>query len=210
MSAITAPQAAASQAAAPRRTERMAQASLLIALALAVAGRVLKHFESAPWAVAGGLLEAFGEAALVGGLADWFAVRALFAHPFGIPFPHTAIIPNNRRRIVSEIRALVEEHWLPPSLLKGKVEAFDFVRDGLLPVLPALRQRFPKLVRDAARHVLEDLSPQALAEFLGRGAAQAVEAESWVRSWPTWRGGRGRRGGWSRCGARGWPSCATG
>jgi uncharacterized membrane-anchored protein YjiN (DUF445 family) len=172
MSAITVPQAAA-----PRRTERMARASLLIALALAVAGRLLKHFERTPWEVVGGLLEAFGEASLVGGLADWFAVRALFVHPFGIPFPHTAIIPNNRKRIVNEIRTLVQEQWLPPSLLKGKVESFDFVKDGLLPVLPALKQRFPKLLRDAARHVLADFSPAELAAFLGRGAAQAVEAE---------------------------------
>jgi uncharacterized membrane-anchored protein YjiN (DUF445 family) len=172
MSAITIPQAAA-----PRRTERMARASLLIALALAVAGRLLKHFEHTPWEVVGGLLEAFGEAALIGGLADWFAVRALFVHPFGIPFPHTAIIPNNRKRIVNEIRTLVQEQWLPPSLLKGKVEAFDFVKEGLLPVLPALKQRLPGLLRDAARHVLADFSPAELAAFLARGAAQAVEAE---------------------------------
>src|SRR5205823_1135228 len=116
------------------------------------------------------------EASLVGGLADWFAVRALFAHPFGIPFPHTAIIPNNRKRIVSEIRTLVQEQWLPPSLLKGKVEAFDFIKDGLLPVLPALKQRLPGVLRSAARDVLTDLSPAQLAEFLGKGTAEAVEA----------------------------------
>src|SRR5436309_262149 len=91
-------------------------------------------------------------------------------HPAGcFRTPHTAVIPSNRKRIVNEISTLVREHWLPPSLLKGKVEAFDFVTDGLLPALPALRRRLPKLVRDAARHVLEDLSPAALAEFLGRG-----------------------------------------
>ena len=70
---------------------------------------------------------AFAEAALVGGLADWFAVRALFVHPFGIPFPHTALIPRNRPRIVAKIRELVQNEWLPQSLLAAKIQSFDFV-----------------------------------------------------------------------------------
>src|SRR5216117_154675 len=103
---------------------RWARLSLLAALALAILGFTLKN-NGSPFL--GGLLLAFGEASLVGGLADWFAVRALFAHPFGIPFPHTALIPRNRPRIVREIRELVQNEWLPRSLLTAKVEVFDFV-----------------------------------------------------------------------------------
>src|SRR5438477_3110611 len=114
----------------PNPTERWARMSLVIALGLAVLGKVCEHTFAPFW---GGLVFAFGEAALVGGLADWFAVRALFVHPFGIPFPHTAIIPRNRLRIVREIRTLVEHEWLPRSLLTAKVEGFDFVGSGLLP-----------------------------------------------------------------------------
>ncbi|MBN8649556.1 MAG: DUF445 family protein, partial [Caulobacterales bacterium] len=44
-------------------------------------------------------IRAFGEAAMVGALADWFAVTALFRHPLGLPIPHTAIIPNSKDRI---------------------------------------------------------------------------------------------------------------
>src|SRR5205085_8793527 len=80
---------------------RWAKVSLLAALAVAITGLLLRDSGVAPQV--GGMLLAFGEAALVGGLADWFAVRALFAHPFGIPFPHSALIPRNRRRIVAEI-----------------------------------------------------------------------------------------------------------
>src|SRR5262245_46613360 len=87
-----------------------AKLSLVVALGLAILGFWLKG-ELAPFF--GGLLLAFGEAALVGGLADWFAVRALFTHPFGIPFPHSALIPRNRRRIEAELRNLVENEWLP-------------------------------------------------------------------------------------------------
>ena len=46
-----------------------------------------------------GYIKAFAEAAMVGGLADWFAVTALFRHPLGLPIPHTAIIPTNKDRI---------------------------------------------------------------------------------------------------------------
>src|SRR6059058_1187047 len=127
----------AAPAAGHNRVERWARLSLLAALALAVLGRALQYHELAKfW---GGLLFAFGEAALVGGLADWFAVRALFVHPFGIPFPHTALIPRNRRRIIQQIGNLVQNEWLPKSLLAAKVNAFDFVGDGLLPVVEPLK-----------------------------------------------------------------------
>ncbi len=49
--------------------------------------------------LAWGFVAAFAEAAMVGGLADWFAVTALFRHPLGIPIPHTAIVPRNKDRI---------------------------------------------------------------------------------------------------------------
>jgi uncharacterized membrane-anchored protein YjiN (DUF445 family) len=158
----------------PNRMEGLARGSLLLALAVAVAGKLLAL--STPfW---GGLLFAFGEAALVGGLADWFAVRALFTHPFGIPFPHTAIIPRNRQRIVQEIRGLVEEQWLPRSLLVGKVEAFDFVESGLLPMARSLRPRLQEVVRSVARDVLVGVEPQPLAAFLARGVAGSVDPEN--------------------------------
>src|SRR5882757_8390045 len=113
------------------RIDRWAKLSLLLALAIAVLGFALRESKLAVFA--GGLLLAFGEAALVGGLADWFAVRALFAHPFGIPFPHSALIPRNRRRIVAEIRGLVEHEWLPRPMLVARINAFDFVTDAIMP-----------------------------------------------------------------------------
>jgi uncharacterized membrane-anchored protein YjiN (DUF445 family) len=155
------------------RTDRWARNSLLLALLVAIGGAVLGH--RAPfW---GGLLFAFGEAALVGGLADWFAVRALFAHPFGIPFPHTAIIPRNRSRIIREIRQLVLHEWLPLSLLIRRVEEFDFVGQGLLPVMEPLRPHLRGVLRSVGQQVLDDLEPTRLADFLARGLAGAVDAE---------------------------------
>ncbi len=54
------------------------------------------------WAI----VRAFAEAAMVGGLADWFAVTALFRHPLGLPIPHTAIIPRNKDRIGEHARRI--------------------------------------------------------------------------------------------------------
>jgi uncharacterized membrane-anchored protein YjiN (DUF445 family) len=157
------------------RIDQWARWSLVGALALAVLGRVLDRPALTPfW---GGLLFAFGEAALVGGLADWFAVRALFVHPFGIPFPHTAIIPRNRRRIVNQIRELVQNEWLPRSLLTAKVEGFDFVGQGLLPVVEPLKPHLRAVLRSIGRDVLDELSPQYLANFLARGLAGSIDAE---------------------------------
>jgi uncharacterized membrane-anchored protein YjiN (DUF445 family) len=154
-----------------RRMANLALLSLGVALFLAVVGLVLRQrFE-----FFGGLVLAFGEASLVGGLADWFAVRALFEHPLGIPFPHTAIIPHNRERIVKKISEMVQHEWLPPSLVTAKVEAFDFVGNGILPILDPLQPRLREVVRSVARDVLLALSPADLAAYLARAVAGAIE-----------------------------------
>ena len=56
-----------------------------------------------------GYANAFAEAAMVGGLADWFAVTALFRHPMGLPIPHTAIIPENKDRIADTMAQFLRE-----------------------------------------------------------------------------------------------------
>src|SRR5438128_9469329 len=122
----------------PNQVDRWARLSLLAALGLALFGKLLDASGTSRfW---GQLLFAFGEAALVGGLADWFAVRALFAHPFGIPFPHSALIPRNRQRIVGEIRSLVEHEWLPKPMLLAHITSFDFVGDLLLPFVASQKE----------------------------------------------------------------------
>src|ERR671928_975280 len=58
------------------------------------------------------LLRSVAEAALVGGLADWFAVTALFRHPLRLPIPHTAIIPNKKDQIGTALAGFVQEYFL--------------------------------------------------------------------------------------------------
>src|SRR4051794_22280839 len=74
-----------------RRTKIFATAALALCVALFAAARA---FEPRwPWL---GFVAAFAEAATIGGLADWYAVVALFRRPLGLPIPHTAIIPANQ------------------------------------------------------------------------------------------------------------------
>jgi uncharacterized membrane-anchored protein YjiN (DUF445 family) len=65
---------------------------------------------------------AFAEAGAIGGLADLFAVSALFRHPFGIPIPHTAIIPKNKQRIAENFGQFVEQHFLTRENVRKRIE----------------------------------------------------------------------------------------
>ncbi len=68
---------------------------------------------------------AFAEAAMVGAVADWFAVVALFRHPLGLPVPHTAIIPSNKDRIGENLAAFLCTHFLSTQQVLSKLQAFD-------------------------------------------------------------------------------------
>jgi len=70
-------------------------------------------------------VKAFAEAAMVGGLADWFAVTALFRHPLGLPIPHTAIIPRNKDRIGEALANFLRENFLIPSVVARRMRNMD-------------------------------------------------------------------------------------
>ena len=75
-----------------------------------------------PWL---GYVKAFAEAAMVGGLADWFAVTALFRHPLGLPIPHTAIIPRNKDRIGEALARFLQENFLIPRVVARRMQKLD-------------------------------------------------------------------------------------
>jgi uncharacterized membrane-anchored protein YjiN (DUF445 family) len=75
-----------------------------------------------PWL---SFVKAFAEAAMVGGLADWFAVTALFRHPLGLPIPHTAIIPRNKDRIGEALANFIRENFLIPSVVARRMRNID-------------------------------------------------------------------------------------
>jgi uncharacterized membrane-anchored protein YjiN (DUF445 family) len=69
---------------------------------------------------------AFAEAAMVGGLADWFAVTALFRSPLGLPIPHTAIIPRNKDRIGDSLSDFLEKNFITQEIIREELRSIDF------------------------------------------------------------------------------------
>jgi uncharacterized membrane-anchored protein YjiN (DUF445 family) len=100
---------------------KAAATGLLVAMAgVFVAARVLEP--QYPWLA---YAKAFAEAAMVGGLADWFAVTALFRHPLGLPIPHTAIIPRNKDRIGEALARFLQENFLIPGVVARRMQNID-------------------------------------------------------------------------------------
>src|SRR3954465_12904855 len=73
-----------------------------------------------------GFIAAFAEAATIGGLADWYAVVALFRRPLGLPIPHTAIIQSNQQRIADKLGEFIELHFLEAAPVEAKLRQIDF------------------------------------------------------------------------------------
>jgi len=109
------------RARALRRIKRLATALLAFTAALFM---VARHFEATHWVW--GYVAAFAAAATVGGLADWYAVVALFRRPLGLPIPHTAIIPRNHLRIADTLGTFIETNFLAPEPVEARLREVDF------------------------------------------------------------------------------------
>ena len=98
-----------------------------LALGLLLAAAMLYALATAlePRHAAWGYVAAFAEAGMVGAIADWFAVVALFRHPLGLPIPHTAIIPANKDRIGDNLASFIATHFLSPEQVLPKLCEFD-------------------------------------------------------------------------------------
>src|SRR5882724_9165723 len=103
-----------------------------------------------------GFVAAFAEAATIGGLADWYAVVALFRRPLGLPIPHTAIIQSNQHRIADKLGEFIEVHFLEAAPVEAKLRQIDF---GSF-IADWLRER--KRSEDLARFALR-LLPDAVS-----------------------------------------------
>lgn len=75
-----------------------------------------------------GYVEAFSEAGMVGALADWFAVTALFKHPLGIPIPHTNLIERKKNDLGKNLGSFVNENFMNPQNIRPYIEKIDVVK----------------------------------------------------------------------------------
>src|SRR2546421_6423449 len=130
------------------------RATGLLAIALLVFVAASLYESQFPWL---GFVRATAEASLVGGLADWFAVTALFRHPLGLPIPHTAIVATRKERIGRILGNFVQNHFL----------SRDVVAANLRAVRPAER---------AARWLADPDNSRRIAQQVASGLAKTLEA----------------------------------
>jgi uncharacterized membrane-anchored protein YjiN (DUF445 family) len=117
------------------------------------------------------------DAALVGGLADWFAITALFRHPLGLPIPHTAILPKRRAKIVEGIVSMIEREWLSPAVIRSRLAGFEpsgFVVEWLRD--PGHSERIAGPVRDLLRNASRVLGDDELVSFFDRTIQRQLRA----------------------------------
>jgi uncharacterized membrane-anchored protein YjiN (DUF445 family) len=141
---------------------RIALLALLGAATLAIAAFPVRH----TWW--GGLLLAIGEAGVVGGLADWFAVTALFRHPLRLPIPHTAIIPANWELLARNVGTMVGDRVLTRAYVTDEIGRLDLA--GLLAsgLQRVTRADLEAVTRSIARWLVVEVSPGATGELLAR------------------------------------------
>src|SRR5438034_7678752 len=132
--------------------KRRATALLAVALLVFVAASIYEP--QFAWL---GYVRATAEASLVGGLADWFAVTALFRHPLGLPIPHTAIVATRKERIGQILGTFVQNHFLSREVIAANLRA----------VRPAER---------AARWLTDPEHSRRIARQIAGGLAKTLEA----------------------------------
>jgi uncharacterized membrane-anchored protein YjiN (DUF445 family) len=109
-----------------RQLDRMKRRATGLLVAMGVIFIVASWFEAQhAWL---GYIRATAEASMVGGIADWFAITALFRHPLNIPIPHTAIIPSRKDRIGRSLGNFVQNNFLSPEVLAAKLRAAEISR----------------------------------------------------------------------------------
>ncbi len=145
-----------------RRQRRLALSVLFAAAALAIAAF---PFRATWW---GGFLLAVAEAGVVGGLADWFAVTAIFRRPLGLPIPHTALIPANWEAMAERVGAMVGGRVLTPEYVVRELEGVD-VADLLARGAERLSQAdLEAATRAVAGWAAEQLTPATASELVAR------------------------------------------
>ncbi|MEU1278195.1 DUF445 domain-containing protein [Streptomyces sp. NPDC005805] len=127
-----------------------------------------------PWA---GYVAAAAEAGMVGALADWFAVTALFRHPLGIPIPHTAIIPNKKDQLGASLGSFVGENFLSEGVVRTRLRSLGISRRlGSWLADPAHADRVTAELSTALRGALTVLRDSDVQAVVGEAITRRAEA----------------------------------
>jgi uncharacterized membrane-anchored protein YjiN (DUF445 family) len=154
-----------------RRVKAVATALLVFTACLFVLAR---HYEPQHWAW--GYVAAFAAAATVGGLADWYAIVALFRRPLGLPIPHTAIVQRNHHRIAETLGEFIETNFLAREPVEARLREVDFA--ALVSEWLSDRERSAALAGFVMRLVpqaLTSIDQSGLKGFLGKRVMAELE-----------------------------------
>jgi len=153
------------------RRNRLLATSLLLSMVAIFLGT---HLVSEP-GFAVRLLRAAAEAGIVGGLADWFAVTALFRHPLGLPIPHTAIVPMSKERIGHTLGRFLERHFLTEEVLVRKLKSANMAqRFATWLAAPSTAPVLAGAVVSALPYVIRTLDNADLQDFARRSLGKQV------------------------------------
>ena len=165
-----------------RKMKRLATALFLLAAAVFLTC-VLLGEETGAWV---GYVRATAEASMVGALADWFAVTALFRHPMRLPIPHTAIIPRKKDQIGTSLGTFVQENFLTRAVVDERLAAVDV--PGRIGAFLESPGRAERLAGDAGAAlgaltdlVQDDEVQQAVATFVDRKLRETPAAPGLAR-----------------------------
>ncbi|PFQ24740.1 DUF445 domain-containing protein [Bacillus cereus] len=120
--------------------------------------------------VAGEIIQGGFEAGLVGGLADWFAVTALFRHPMGMPIPHTALLPKNRKRVTKGLINTLENEWLTKESITNKVKEMQLAQ-----MILQIAER--EMQSDAVKKGIVTIAEKAIVSIDTEKVAVIIEKE---------------------------------
>lgn len=165
----------AERLAALLRMKRVALGLLLAAAVVFAVSFALQ--EEVPWLA---YVRAAAEGAMVGAIADWFAVTALFRHPLGIPIPHTAIIPRRKNEIGATLGAFVENEFLSDEVVLGKLRSMRIGRRlGEWLTTPPHADRLTAETAVAGRSILALLGDDDVEDVIDKLARRHLFQPEW-------------------------------
>ncbi|MGW6392038.1 DUF445 domain-containing protein [Streptomyces sp. NPDC055103] len=157
-----------------RRMKTLATALLVVVAVIYALATWARSSGAGPWA---GYVAAAAEAGMVGALADWFAVTALFRRPLGLPIPHTAIIPTKKDQLGASLGSFVGENFLSADVVRGRLAAFGIGgRLGAWLADPAHADRVTAEASTALRGALTVLRDSDVQAVVGEAITRRAEA----------------------------------
>ncbi|MEV7567586.1 DUF445 domain-containing protein [Streptomyces tanashiensis] len=157
-----------------RRMKTLATALLVL---VAVIYALATWARNAGWGAWAGYVAAAAEAGMVGALADWFAVTALFRRPLGLPIPHTAIIPTKKDQLGASLGTFVGENFLSADVVRGRLQALGIGRRlGTWLADPAHADRVTAEASTALRGALTVLRDADVQAVVGEAITRRAEA----------------------------------